>query len=97
MGENETYRLNKVCRELSVGLETAVDFLNGAGLTVPKDPNHKISSEQYQRLKDEFSPETLADLQLKVRKAVENEDYHTATKLMKELKQYKTGDLQNVR
>lgn len=93
MSDYTTYRLNKVCRELKVGLGTAVDFLSRTGIVIPKDPNIKINEDVYQSLKKEFLPETFAGLQLKARMAVEREDYQTAAKLMKEIKQYKTGDL----
>jgi translation initiation factor IF-2 len=50
-------RLNKaVLRELNVGLQTAVDFLQKKNLgEVKADRNSKITDEQYNALKNEFS------------------------------------------
>lgn len=93
MSETTTYRLHKVCRELQVGIDTAVDFLSDAGFDIPSDPNSKISETAYMELKKEFNPDVLGDLMKRTQEAVQHEDYHTASKLMKEIKQYKTGDL----
>ncbi len=44
-------RLNKALRELNIGLQTAVDFLQTKGFTdVETNPNAKINDEQYQAL-----------------------------------------------
>ena len=49
-------RLNAVLRELNVGLQTAVDFLQKKNLgEVKADRNSKITDEQYNALKNEFS------------------------------------------
>src|SRR5574344_248288 len=49
-------RLNAVLRELNVGLQTAVDFLQKKNLGgVKADRNSKITDEQYNALKNEFS------------------------------------------
>ena len=48
-------RLNKALRELNVGVQTAVDFLQKKNLgEVKADPNTKISDEQYDALVSEF-------------------------------------------
>src|SRR5574344_991264 len=48
-------RLNKASRELNVGIQTAVDFLQKKNLgEVKADPNAKISDEQYDALVKEF-------------------------------------------
>ena len=48
-------RLNKALRELNVGVQTAVDFLQKKSLgEVKADPNTKISDEQYGALVSEF-------------------------------------------
>ena len=42
-----TIRLNKVTRDLNVGIATVVEFLQKKGYTVEANPNTKISEEQY--------------------------------------------------
>lgn len=48
-------RLNKVARDLNVGIQTAVEFLQKKGISVEANPNTKITDEQYQLLVKEFS------------------------------------------
>ncbi|HIY48471.1 MAG TPA: translation initiation factor IF-2 [Candidatus Barnesiella excrementavium] len=48
-------RLNKVARDLNVGIQTAVEFLQKKGFTVEANPNAKITDEQYALLVKEFS------------------------------------------
>lgn len=48
-------RLNKVTRDLNVGISTVVEFLNKKGFSIEENPNTKISKEQYNLLVDEFS------------------------------------------
>ena len=50
-----TIRLNKVTRDLNVGISTVVEFLQKKGFTVEANPNTKISEEQYALLVKEFS------------------------------------------
>lgn len=50
-----TIRLNKVTRDLNVGITTAVEFLQKKGYTVEANPNTKITEEQYAMLVKEFS------------------------------------------
>ncbi len=50
-----TIRLNKVTRDLNVGIATAVEFLEKQGFTVEANPNTKITDEQFDLLKKEFS------------------------------------------
>lgn len=50
-----TIRLNKVTRDLNVGIATVVDFLKKKGVDIDENPNSKISKEQYNMLVDEFS------------------------------------------
>ena len=50
-----TIRLNKVTRDLNVGISTVVDFLQKQGYTVEANPNTKITEEQYAALVKEFS------------------------------------------
>jgi len=97
MSAETTYRLQKACRELQVGLDTAVRFLAGQGYDFPCDPNCKISHKAFQILSNEFNSNPVNDLMTRTRLAVQNEDYATASELMKEIKQHKTGDLKDVR
>jgi len=47
-------RLNKVTRDLNVGLSTVVEFLHKKSFDVKEDPNAKISDEAYELLVKEF-------------------------------------------
>ena len=48
-------RLNKVTRDLNVGIATVVEFLQKKGHTIEASPNAKITEEQYAELVKEFS------------------------------------------
>ena len=48
-------RLNKVTRDLNVGIATVVEFLQKNGHTIEASPNAKITEEQYAELVKEFS------------------------------------------
>ena len=50
-----TIRLNKVTRDLNVGITTVVEFLQKKGYTIEANPNTKITEEQYAMLVKEFS------------------------------------------
>lgn len=52
-------RLNKVVRELNVGIDTVVGFLQKKGIEIDSDPNAKISDEQYNLLIKEFAPDKI--------------------------------------
>jgi len=92
MSENQTYRLQKVCKELNVGLHTAVEYLGRIGIDLNPNPNERIGEETYPALKKEFKPDTLKDLELKLQHAIETENYEMAALLLKEIKPYKTGE-----
>ena len=47
--------MNKVTRDLNVGIATVVDFLQKKGYEVEANPNYKINDEQYAALVKEFS------------------------------------------
>ena len=47
-------KLNKVIKDLNVGLSTVVEFLNKKGYEVESNPNVKISDEQFDLLVNEF-------------------------------------------
>ncbi|MCE2616899.1 translation initiation factor IF-2 [Phocaeicola oris] len=48
-------RLNKVTRDLNVGISTVVEFLQKKGYEIESNPNAKITEEQYDVLVKEFS------------------------------------------
>lgn len=48
-------RLNKVTRNLNVGLSTVVEFLQKKGFPTEENPNTKISEEEYNLLVKEFN------------------------------------------
>jgi len=48
-------RLNKVTRDLNVGMSTLVDFLQKRGHVVENNPNTKITEDEYEILVKEFS------------------------------------------
>ena len=50
-----TIRLNRVTRNLNVGISTVVEFLQNRGIEVEANPNAKISQEHYELLVKEFS------------------------------------------
>ena len=50
-----TIRLNKVTRDLNVGITTVVEFLQKKGHVIEASPNAKITEEQYAELVKEFS------------------------------------------
>lgn len=54
MSEEHSERLNKVARDLNIGIERVVDFLKSKGHIVRKDPNAKVNDEQYRLLAKEF-------------------------------------------
>ncbi|MDP4271046.1 MAG: translation initiation factor IF-2 [Bacteroidota bacterium] len=48
-------RLNKVTKDLNVGIQTVVEFLHKKGFTVEANPNAKISDDEFALLVKEFS------------------------------------------
>ena len=50
-----TIRLNKVIKNINVGITTVVEFLQKKGYTIEASPNAKITEEQYAVLVKEFS------------------------------------------
>ena len=64
-----TIRLNKVTRDLNVGITTVVEFLQKKGYTIEANPNTKITDEQYDLLVKEFS--TDKDLKLKTERFIQ--------------------------
>lgn len=58
MTETKALRLNKVAKELNVGIETIVEFLKKKKFDIDNNPNTKISSEMYNELLKEFSSDS---------------------------------------
>jgi len=55
MSEYKALRLNKIARDLSVGINTITEFLNKKGISVDEGPNTKIEYDVYQMLLKEYS------------------------------------------
>ncbi|GHT58924.1 translation initiation factor IF-2 [Bacteroidia bacterium] len=56
-------RLNKVTRNLNVGLSTVVEFLQKKGFPTEENPNTKISDEEYELLIKEFNKDKTIKLE----------------------------------
>ena len=75
-----TIRLNKVTRDLNVGITTVVEFLQKKGYTIEASPNAKITEEQYAVLVKEFS--TDKNLKIESEKFIQerqNKDWNKAS------------------
>ena len=69
-------RLNKITRDLNVGITTVVEFLQKKGFTVEPNPNTKISDDQYALLVKEFSNDK--DLKLKTERMIQERQQNKA-------------------
>ncbi|MGQ9847952.1 MAG: hypothetical protein ACUVQP_10715, partial [Bacteroidales bacterium] len=58
MTDTKALRLNKVAKELNVGIETIVEFLKKKKFDIDNNPNTKISPEMYNELLKEFSSDS---------------------------------------
>ncbi len=58
--EKKDVRLIKATKDLGVGIDHIVEFLNGKGIKVEKNPNTKITADAYTLLMKEFAPDLLA-------------------------------------
>ena len=56
-------RLNKVQKELNLGLSTIVEFLQKKGFEIKEDPNAVVPEDGYQMLMEEFSADKKARMQ----------------------------------
>ena len=56
-------RLNKVQKELNLGLSTIVEFLQKKGFNIKEDPNAVVPEDGYQMLIEEFSADKKARMQ----------------------------------
>jgi len=52
--KDNTFRLIKIAKELSVGTSTIVDFLHSKGYEIESNPNSKITQDQYNLLLKEY-------------------------------------------
>ncbi len=78
MAEQKTLRLNKVARELNVGISTIVEFLNSKGHKIEANPNAKIDENLYEVLCDEFQAEK-KDKEKSKKTAITREKRETVT------------------
>ncbi len=63
-------RLSKVCKDLNIGLSTAVEFLSKKDIEVKSNPNFKIGDEEYLLLAKEFNQ----DMALKIEAEKKSQD-----------------------
>jgi len=56
-------RLSKVCKDLNIGMTTALEFLAKKGHKIPHDPNHKIEDELHLLLAKEFNKDMALKLE----------------------------------
>ena len=73
----QTFRLNKVLRELNISIDRAVDFLESKGIEIDKSPNTKIPQEVYSVLSGEFQTDAskkVASKEVSEAKQKEKED-----------------------
>ena len=52
-------RLNKVVRDLNVGIDRIVGFLKKKGIEIDSNPNAKIEDQHYEMLVKEFAPDKI--------------------------------------
>jgi len=70
-------RLSKVCKELNIGINTAVDFLGKKGHKIETDPNQKISDDLHLLLAKEFNK----DMALKMESERLSQERHQKDKI----------------
>ncbi len=58
-------RLRKACKDLNIGISTAVDFLSKKGIEVESNPNFKLGDEEYLLLAKEFNLDMALKLEAK--------------------------------
>jgi translation initiation factor IF-2 len=54
MAETKPVRLSKAARELNVGIQTIVEYLDGQGIQIDGKPTTKLEPETYALLLQEF-------------------------------------------
>jgi len=86
MPEEKTLRLIKVAKELNVGLQHVVEYLETKGVVVDSSPNTKISEKEYAILQEKYQPDKLAklDAQEVTREKLKRDTITIETKIAKE-------------
>ena len=80
-------RLNKVQKELNLGLSTIVEFLQKKGIEIKEDPNAVVPEDGYNMLMEEFSADKKARMQSdKFTQERQNKDKPKATVSIEEPK-----------
>ena len=78
-------RLNKVQKELNLGLSTIVEYLQKKGFEIQEDPNAVVPEEVYEMLMQEFSADKKARLQSdKFTQERQNKEKPKATPIVEE-------------
>jgi len=72
-------RLNKIAKELNVGINTIVEFLHKKGQKIDANPNTKIDGNQYDMLVKEFSSDMLAKKQVEKQVEIDKKRKETIT------------------
>ncbi|WP_053406145.1 translation initiation factor IF-2 [Persicobacter sp. CCB-QB2] len=85
MAEEKKHRLSKVASKLNVGLNSVVDFLTKKGYEVSRNPNSKLSEEEFRLVAKEFQgsaqdKEEAAELQIGTSKRAANAGNETSKK-----------------
>ena len=79
MQDNKDIRLNKIAKELNVGINTIVEFLHKKGQKIDANPNTKIDGAQYDMLVKEFSSDMLAKKQVEKQVEIDKKRKETIT------------------
>ncbi len=79
MQDNKDIRLNKIAKELNVGINTIVEFLHKKGQKIDANPNTKIDGAQYDMLMKEFSSDMLAKKQVEKQVEIDKKRKETIT------------------
>ncbi|MDR2914695.1 MAG: translation initiation factor IF-2 [Tannerella sp.] len=83
-------KLNKVIKDLNVGLSTVVDFLNKKGYEVESNPNTRVSDEQYELLVKEFGDGVMLQKEKKIIKPVVSDTSLKEKQWVQEIEEIKT-------
>ena len=59
MSDEKIIRLSKVTKDLNIGIEHLVEFLDSKGVKVERNPNTKISQDAFVLLQKEFQSDKL--------------------------------------
>lgn len=83
-------KLNKVIKDLNVGLSTVVDFLSKKGHEVESNPNARVSDEQYDLLVKEFGDGIVLQKEKKIVKPAVSEAFPKEKQKLQEVEEFKT-------